>query len=71
MRNAPVNQVCLDRDFLVGQQADFRVEGLIAGKSNLDAMFAGADEHPASHTHEFVDAAHKRVIDKDSSPLRE
>src|SRR5437879_1922003 len=32
-------------------------------------MFAGADEHPASHTHEFVDAAHKRVIEKDSSPL--
>src|ERR1700741_4501260 len=68
--NAPRKQVCLDGNFLVGQQADFGVEGLITGKRNLDAMLPGAYEHTASHAHEFADASRKSVIHKHSSPLR-
>src|SRR5882724_667821 len=69
LRDASRKQVCFDGNFLAGQQADLGVESLIAGKSDLDAMFPGAYEHPVSHAHEFVDTSHKGVIDKDSSPL--
>jgi hypothetical protein len=68
--DAAGEQVGLDGDFLVWQEADFSVEGLIAGKSDFDAMLSGADEHAAADAHEFVDAPGKRIIDKDRGSFR-
>src|SRR5437667_9210654 len=67
--DASLQQVSFDGHFLMREQIDLCFESLVSGKSNLDAVFPGADEHAVPHAAEFSDGSGESVIHKNRSPV--
>src|SRR5439155_15644556 len=69
LHDASLQQVSFDGHFLMRKQIDLCFESLVSGKSNLDAVFPGADEHAVPHAAEFSDGSGESVIHKNRSPV--
>src|SRR5438309_5616267 len=70
LRDASLQQVRFDGHFLMRKQVNLRFESLVSGKSNLDAVFPGADEHAVPHAAEFSDGSGERIVHENRGSVR-
>src|SRR5207253_8972420 len=65
-----LQQVSFDGHFLMRKQIDLCFESLVSGKSNLDAVFPGTDEHAVPHAAEFSDGSGERIVHENRGSVR-
>src|SRR5208282_641358 len=70
VRDASLDEICLDLEFLFRQQIDLRLECLITGEGDLDSMFSRTDEHGAPDAGELAHMAGVCVIEEYGGAIR-
>ncbi len=68
--DSALEQVCLDFNFLLGGEVNFRVEGFVSGQADGDFAMSGGDDQALASPAQLGSMAHELSIQKDSRAIR-